>query len=98
LILDIAIINNMVMSKEVSKVIITYPDRLTRFGLKVLQQFFQSYGTEIIVINQEEKEPKEELVEDLIKIVSHFAGKLYGMRSHKYKEVVENTKRLLQDC
>jgi len=88
----------MVMNREVSKVIVTYPDRLTRFGFKILQQFFQSYGTEIIVINQEEKEPKEELVEDLITIISHFAGKLYGMRSHKYREVVEDTKRLIQDC
>jgi len=87
----------MVMDKKVSKVIVTYPDRLTRFGFKTLQQFFQNYGTEIIVINQEEKELKEELVEDLITIVSHFAGKLYGMRSRKYKEVVENTRRLLQD-
>jgi len=87
----------MVMNKEVSKVIITYPDRLTRFGFKTLQQFFQSYGTEIIVIDQEEKEPREELVEDLITIISHFAGKLYGMRSHKYKEVIENAKKLLQD-
>ena len=87
----------MVMDKKVSKVIVAYPDRLTRFGFKTLQQFFQSYDTEIIVINQEEKEPREELVEDLITIVSHFAGKLYGMRSCKYKEVVENTRRLLQD-
>jgi len=87
----------MIMDKKVSKVIVTYPDRLTRFGFKTLQQFFQNYGTEIVVINQEEKEPKEELVEDLITIVSHFAKKIYGMRSHKYKEVVENTRRLLQD-
>jgi len=87
----------MVMNKEVSKVVVTYPDRLTRSGFKTLQQFFQNYGTEIIVISQEEKEPKEELVEDLIAIVSQFAGKLYGMRSHKYREVVESAKRLLQD-
>jgi len=87
----------MVINKEVSKVVITCPDRLTRFGFKTLQQFFQNYGTEIVVINQEEKELREELVEDLITIVSNFAGKLYGMRSRKYKEVVENTRRLLQD-
>jgi len=87
----------MVIIKEVSKVIITYPDRLARFGFKILQQFFQSYGTEIIVINQEEKEPREELVEDLTTIVPNFASKLYGMSSHKYKEVVEDAKRLLQD-
>jgi len=87
----------MVMKREVSKVIIAYPDRLTRFGFKTLQQFFQSYGAEIVVINQEEKTPREELVEDLITIISSFAGKLYGMRSRKYRKVVEGAKQLLQD-
>ena len=87
----------MVMNKEVSKVVIAYPDRLTRFGFKILEEFFKSYGTEIVVINKEEKTPQEELIEDLITIISHFAGKLYGMRSHKYKRVVEGAKKLIQD-
>jgi putative resolvase len=47
------------------------------------------------VVNSEERAPQEEFVEDLITIVSHFAGKLYGMRSHKYKEVVEGVRRLV---
>ena len=88
----------MVMNKEVSKVVIAYPDRLTRFGFKTLEGFFKSYGTEIVVVNHEGKSPQEELVEDLITIISHFAGKLYGMRSHKYKKVVEGAKKLIQDC
>jgi len=88
----------MVMNKEVSKVVIAYSDRLTRFGFKILEEFFKSYGTEIVVINKEEKTPQEELIEDLITIISHFAGKLYGMRSHKYKKVVEGAKKLIQDC
>jgi len=29
------------------------------------------------------------LTGDLITIVGHFAGKLYGMRSHKYKKLIE---------
>ena len=88
----------MVMNREVSKVIVAYPDRLTRFGFKILEEFFKSYGTEIVVINEKEKTPQEELIEDLITIISHFAGKLYGMRSHKYKKVVEGAKKLIQDC
>ncbi|RLI85196.1 MAG: IS607 family transposase [Archaeoglobales archaeon] len=88
----------MVMNKEVSKVVIAYPDRLTRFGFKILEEFFRSYGTEIILINKEEKTPREELIEDLITIISHFAGKLYGMRSYKYKKVVGGAKKLIQDC
>ena len=87
----------MVMNKEVSRVVVAYPDRLTRFGFKTLEEFFKSYGTEIIVINKEEKTPQEELVEDLITIISHFAGKLYGLRSHKYRRVVEGAKKLIQD-
>jgi len=87
----------MVMNREVSKVIIAYSDRLTRFGFKILEEFFKSYGTEIIVINREEKTPQEELIDDLITIISHFAGRLYGMRSRKYKKVVEGAKKLLCD-
>ena len=73
-------------------------DRLTRFGFETLKTLFQAFGTEIIVINGEiQKEPREELIEDLITIISHFAGKLYGMRSHKYKEVVKNAKQLFKE-
>ena len=87
----------MVVNKEVSKVIVSYPDRLTRFGFKTLEEFFKSYGVEIVVINRKEKTPQEELVEDLITVVSHFAGKLYGMRSHKYKRVVDGVKKLIRE-
>jgi putative resolvase len=84
----------MVAERKVSKVIIVYEDRLTRFGFETLKKLFQAFGTEIEVIYSEEN-PREELVEDLITVVSHFAGKLYGMRSHKYEEVVEGVKKLV---
>ena len=85
----------LVAKGEVSKVIITYPDRLTRFGFKTLQFFFQQHGGEIIVLHEKGKTPREELIEDLITILSHFAGKLYGMRSHKYKKLKEGVKKLI---
>jgi len=84
----------MVADGKISKVIIVCEDRLTIFGFETLRKMFQAFGTAIEVINSEDKTPKE-LVEDLITIVSHFAGKLYGMRSHKYKEVVEGVRRLV---
>ena len=87
----------MVMNKEVSKIVVAYPDRLTRFGFKILEEFFKSYGTEIVIISNRAKTPQEELIEDLITIISHFAGKLYGMRSHKYRRVVEGAKKLIRD-
>jgi putative resolvase len=50
----------------------------------------------VCVLSQEDRDPREELVGDLIKIVSIFAGKPYGMRSHKYKEVVEGARKLVE--
>jgi putative resolvase len=70
-------------------------DRLVRFGFEALRIVFQVFGAAIEVISSEEKTPQEGLVEDLITIASHFAGKLYGMRSHKYKEVVEGVRKLV---
>ncbi|MDF2956327.1 MAG: putative site-specific integrase-resolvase [Candidatus Alkanophagales archaeon MCA70_species_2] len=79
----------LVEGGEVGKVVITYRDRLTCFGFKYLEQYFNSYGVEIeTIFDDEEKTPKKELVEDLLAIVTSFAGKLYGMRSHKKKRLI----------
>ena len=87
----------LVESGEITKVIITYRDRLTRFGFKTLEQYFNSHSVEIEVIFDEDKTPEKELVEDLLTIVTSFAGKLYGMRSHKKKRLVEAVKNALRD-
>lgn len=86
---------DMVSERKVSKIIVAYEDRLTRFGFETLKRMFNAFGTEIEAINHEQKTPQEELVEDLITIASRFAGKLYGMRSHKYTEVVEGVRKLV---
>lgn len=84
-----------VLHNEVDKVVILYEDRLTRFGFDTLQKVFEAHGTSIEVLNQAEmKSPQQELVDDLITIISHFSGKMYGLRSHKHKEVVEHAKSL----
>ena len=87
----------MVAERRVSRVIVTYPDRLTRFGFSTLKFLFQAFGAEIEVINAKERTPKEELVEDLIAIVAHFAGRLYGRRSHKYRRLVQGVRELVSE-
>jgi len=88
----------LVESGEITKVVITYRDRLTRFGFKYLEQYFNSHGVEIeVIFDDEGKTPEKELVEDLLAIVTSFAGKLYGMRSHKKKRLVEAVKNALRD-
>jgi putative resolvase len=89
----------LVTQKQIEAVFITYRDRLTRFGFKYLEAFFSSYGCRIETIDSEElKEPQQELVEDLIAIVTSFAGRIYGARSHKKRRVVEAVESAIRDC
>ncbi|AFK51611.1 ISC1913-like resolvase [Thermogladius calderae 1633] len=89
---------NYVVSRQVDVVVVTYRDRLTRFGFEYLEYFFKQYGVRIeVVYGDEPKDAHQELVEDLLSIVTSFAGKLYGMRSHRKKRLVEGFKKLVEE-
>ena len=77
----------MILNNEVSKVVIAYPDRLVRFGFEIIEEVCKAHNCELVVLNEEDKTPEQELVEDLISILVSFSGKLYGMRSRKYEKV-----------
>ena len=40
----------MVLNNEVSRIFITYEDRLTKFGFEYLRTMCEMHGTEIIVV------------------------------------------------
>jgi excisionase family DNA binding protein len=89
---------NLVERREIGVIIVAFKDRLTRFGFSYLERYFSSHGVRIEVVNEEEpKDAYQELVEDLIALVSSFAEKLYGLRSHKYEKVVEGVKQLIAE-
>jgi len=84
--------------RKIGVVAVAFKDRLTRFGFRYLERYFSSHGVRVEVVNGEEpKDAYQELVEDLIALVSSFAGKLYGLRSHKYDRVVEGVKQLITE-
>jgi putative resolvase len=74
---------------EADKILVTYEDRLTRFGLNYLKHLFKAHDKKLIIKNEKEEDqsPEQELVEDMIKLVSSFSGKLYGMRSEKKQKM-----------
>ena len=78
--------------------LVAYKDRLTRFGFKFLEELFKAYGVKVIVAFQEPpKDFYQELVEDLIEIVTSFVSRIYGKRSHKYKKVVKAVEQAVKD-
>jgi len=87
----------MIVERKLSKIVISYPDRLTRFGFSTLESFCSSFGVKIEILNDNVyRTPQEELVQDLITIIAHFSGKLYGLRSHKSKRIVDAVKEVLK--
>ena len=83
---------NEVMAKKVERVVVLYKDRLLRFGFELLENIFKNYNCAIEVIDNTEKTEEQELVEDLIQIVTVFSCKLQGKRSKKTKELLHQLK------
>jgi len=83
-------LTNLVVNKEISKVIIEHKDRLTRFQYNFIEKMYNNYGVEIVCIEQNDISEQEDLVTDLISIIASFSGRLYGKRSgqrRKNKEI-----------
>ena len=87
-----------VPESEFGRIIVTYEDRLTRFGVPYLERYLDTFGVTVTVVEDEtDKSAEQELVDDLIKLVASFSGKLYGMRSGKKQEVVDSVKNEVHD-
>ena len=72
----------LVAEHKIDRVVIEYKDRLCRFMFEVFEAFFNSHGVEIECV--EEVFPKSfenELVEDMLSLLSSFSSKIYGKRS-----------------
>jgi putative resolvase len=80
----------LVCEDKVVEVAITYEDRLTRFGQEYLETLFACFGVTLTVLEPgEEKTPEQELTDDLLALIASISGRLYGMRSHKQKELLK---------
>lgn len=79
---------------EIEKVVILYKDRFIRFGYELIENLCNKYGTEIEIIDNTEKTEEQELVEDLIQIVTLFSCRLQGKRANKAKKMI---KELMED-
>uniref|UniRef100_A0A7J3KH44 IS607 family transposase n=1 Tax=Staphylothermus marinus TaxID=2280 RepID=A0A7J3KH44_STAMA len=81
---------DMAKKHEFDVLVVAYRDRLTRFGFTYLQELFKAYGVDVVVAFQEEpKDYMRELVEDMVEIVTSFAARIYGKRSHRYEKLVK---------
>lgn len=79
-----------VKNNEISTIYITTQDRLTRFGYSYLEELFNIYDTDIVILNSKrDKSMYDELIEDFMSLIASFSGKYYKLKSK------ENGKKFL---
>ena len=78
---------DLCVDRKVSKIIVEHKDRLVRFNINYLKKFFESHSVTLEIV--EETLPKSyenELVEDMLSLISSFSSKIYGRRSAENKK------------
>ena len=78
----------LITQNKVDKVVVLYEDRLLRFGYELVEYLASLYNCEIEIIDNTEKSEQQELVEDLVQIITVFSCKLQGKRANKAKKLI----------
>jgi predicted site-specific integrase-resolvase len=69
---------------ELQEIVVAHKDRLCRFGFELLQLVFQlASNAKIVVLEQINSSPEEELVKDLLNITSMFTARIDERRKCK---------------
>ena len=76
-------------ANQVEKVVVLYKDRLLRFGFELLETIATIHGCKIEIVDTTRKSEQQELVEDLVQIITVFSGKLQGKRAHQAKKMIQ---------
>ena len=80
---------DMITNGEVEKIVILCKDRLVRFGFELIENICNKYGTVIEIIDNTEETEEQELVEDLVQIITVFSCKLQGKTANKAKKMIK---------
>lgn len=78
-----------VVNNNVEKIVILYKDRLVRFGFELIETVCKEFDVDIEIIDSTQKTDEQELVEDMIQIVTVFSCRLQGKRANKAKKILK---------
>ena len=79
-----------ICSGSVQRLVITHKDRLLRFGAELVFSLCEQFGSEVVIVNASEGSSfEDDLVQDVLEIITVFSARLYGARSRKNKKLVE---------
>ncbi|MBU2765970.1 IS607 family transposase [Acidithiobacillus ferrivorans] len=67
----------------VEHIVVEHRDRLMRFGAEYVEAALAARGGKLLVVD--ESELKDDLVQDMISVLTSFCARLYGRRSTKHR-------------
>jgi len=77
---------------EVEEIVVFHRDRLCRFGFDLVSLICREKNTRITVVNEENyRSPQEELVQDVLSVITVFACKEMGRRRYKTSNSSQET-------
>ena len=79
----------LICKNKVDTVYVLYKDRLVRFGFELIKYIAELHNTQIVILDSEDKTREQELVEDLMQIITVFSCRLHGKRATKTKQIME---------
>ena len=87
----------LVGAQATEVVLLEYPDRLVRFGFSYLEQAFGWMGVRLEVLDPPKQwQPTEEVVQDVLTLVTVCAGRLYG--SILARDIRSRVHTALKEC
>ena len=82
-----------ICSGRVDRLVLTHKDRLLRFGAELIFSLCEQFGIEVTIINKTENASfEDDLVQDVLEIITVFSARLYGARSRKNQKLLDKLK------
>ena len=83
-----------ICSGKIDRLVLTHKDRLLRFGSELVFALCEHFGVEVVIINKaEETSFEDDLVQDVLEIITVFSARLYGARSRKNQNLLQALKQ-----
>lgn len=89
---------NAVLDDSVGRLVLTHKDRLLRFGAELVFAICEAKDVEVVIINKgDDTTFEEDLVTDVLEIITVFSARLYGSRSKKNKKLIDGVTKVVEE-
>jgi len=87
-----------ICSGKINRLVLTHKDRLLRFGSELVFSLCEQFGIEVVIMNRsEESSFEDDLVQDVLEIITVFSARLYGARSRKNQKLLQALKQVAEN-